>query len=811
MVDGQVDDVFVGRQDELARIGDVWTKMEAGQPWLVSMEGESGIGKTALATEAAPSDGSTVLWARCDPDETDLQYGVIKQLVGGVDRDLRRDRVVLTAAGPTSSSLAVGAELLEVVGAISVAGPVVIIIDDVQWADIRSVEALSFVFRRLSVDPVLVMVLVRGDREHLDEPVRRLLLSTPHRLHLRLSGLSLEDLHPLAAAVSGVSLDPGSARRLLDATQGHTLYVRTVLNDPESLGRLGSEPILPRSLVTVIGDQLSVLPADSRSLLEMLAVVDDRLPLAVVGDSAGVGMPSAAIEPALVAGLVDWWPQEPTCPVWIRHPLQREAIYAGMDPVQRREFHSRAVSLVDDGRAWAHRVACLDGPDESLAGQLEQLEARQVAAGQMASAATHLLWASDISPARVGRERRLLTAGLYLTRLAESRGLELRNAVRASRPCCLRSGVMGVMAVATGQLVEAELRFNEALVEAQDNPDDHALVAAFTLRLAAVHAYRGDGDRAKSFAKTALHMQMLDPAAESQAQTIVAIGTSQTDGPSKALTELAHLDPHPARVEGTHADGLTFRGVFHLLAGDLKRAVADLSASIQLFHKGAPLTVSLHTYSYLVLAQYFSGAWDDALLVAEEGLLEASVHPRPAALPLLHLAATCVPAGRGATGEAEEHAHLAEQALEIGDVSQVRIYSGMARALSCQIAGDFQGLVAALHDWLEDQTLDGHSRMNAVLWRPLLIEGLIGSGQHEQAARVLADLLDGASPVTYLQPGLAWLQGWLAEEQGHPDGEQGRCTSTVKDSARRTARCTGLGCSWPTVASSAGWASAGRQ
>ena len=132
----------------------------------------------------------------------------------------------------------------------------------------------------------------------------------------------------------------------------------------------------------------------------MLAVVDDRLPLAIVGDAAGVSSPSAAIEPALIAGLVDWWPQEPTCPVGIRHPLQREAIYAGMHPGKRREFHSRAISLVDDGRAWRHRVACLDGPDE-IVGQSARATGGQDkwAQAQMASAATHLLWASDISPA----------------------------------------------------------------------------------------------------------------------------------------------------------------------------------------------------------------------------------------------------------------------------------------------------------------------------------------------------------------------------------------------------------------------------
>ncbi len=73
VVDGQVGDSFVGRHDELARIGDVWTKVETGQPWLVSIEGESGIGKTALATGAVRPAGATVLWARCDPAESDLQ------------------------------------------------------------------------------------------------------------------------------------------------------------------------------------------------------------------------------------------------------------------------------------------------------------------------------------------------------------------------------------------------------------------------------------------------------------------------------------------------------------------------------------------------------------------------------------------------------------------------------------------------------------------------------------------------------------------------------------------------------------------
>jgi hypothetical protein len=160
------------------------------------------------------------------------------------------------------------ADVLGVVGEVQDRGPVIIIIDDVQWADGRSVEALSFVFRRPSVDPVLVIVTVRGDRKHLDDRTRRMLLSPAQRLHLRLSGLRLEDLAPLAAAVGVTQLDSTAARVLLEKTDGHTLYVRTVLSDPDHAVRLGSERMMPPSLAAAIRDQLALLSSDTRSMLE---------------------------------------------------------------------------------------------------------------------------------------------------------------------------------------------------------------------------------------------------------------------------------------------------------------------------------------------------------------------------------------------------------------------------------------------------------------------------------------------------------------------------------------------------------------
>ena len=103
-------------------------------------------------------------------------------------------------------------------------------------------------------------------------------------------------------------------------------------------------------------------------------------------------------------------------------------------------------------------------------------------------------------------------------------------------------------------------------------------------------------------------------------------------------------------------------------------------------------------------------------------------HTRRYELPLLHLAAACVPAGRGLAGEAERHAALAEEAAASLDYGQERLFAGMARALFCQAAGDYLGMADALSPWQDDAVLDNRTRLNAVLWRPLLAEGLIGTG-----------------------------------------------------------------------------------
>src|SRR5262249_45035906 len=166
--------------------------------------------------------------------------------------------------------------------------------------------------------------------------------------------------------------------------------------------------------------------------------------------------------------------------------------------------------------------------------------------------------------------------------------------------------------------------------------------------------------------------------------------------------------------------------------------------------QGATLTLGLRAYFSLALAQYLAGAWDEVLLTAEQGFSAAAIHTRRYELPLLHLAAGCVPAGRGMTGEAERHARLAEEAAASLGYGQVRWEGAMARRRGGQAVAFYLGRAAGVGPWREEAALDGRSRMYAVLWRPLLAEGLAGSGQAGPAAAVLDQLRAQSSQASYL-------------------------------------------------------------
>jgi DNA-binding CsgD family transcriptional regulator len=766
-----VEDVFVGRKAELVQLDDVMALVRRGQPWLVTIEGESGVGKTALARQwVGSSPDLTVLWARADQSERDLHYGVVGQLLRPLQQQDRDDDALLAGDISSYNPFSVGAVLLRLLGELLAAGPVAVVVDDVQWADRPSVDALSFMFRRFTVDPVAAIVLVRGDREQLDEPTRRLLLSMTNRHQMAIAGLGIDDVAPLADALGAAPLDARSIERLHCRTGGHALYLHTVLADAEATERIRRDASeVPASLAGAIRDQVALLPPDTRRLLEMLAVVNTATPLALIGEAAGVDAPSAAIGPAVAAGLVDLSQPDMSRRVVIRHRLQRDAVYAGMNAARQRELHARAVPLVDETTAWAHRVAALDHPDEDLAGQLERLGAQDALNGHFVLAATRLQWAADISPGPAERERRTLTSAFQLTAVEEARVEALRPVIEAAQPCALRSCILATMAYFAGELAESEQQFKDAFAEAQSEPGSHLLATMTANRLAAAYSVLGQGARAKKLAQWALAQECLGAAGVGRAHATLAMAVAQTTGPRHALSELAYLNPDPALVPATEIDSLSWRGACRFLVGDLNGAISDIAGALLRVRKGATITSGLRVYGYLAVVQFLAGKWDDALITAEQGFSLATIRPRRPELPLMHLAAGCVAAGRGMTAEAEDHARSAEEVAGSLKYRQETVFAAVARALVCQAAGDYLGMADCLRPWQDDSALDARSRLYGVLWRPLLVEGLVGSGQSAPAARALDRLVEEGAEVAYLQPALAWLEGWMAEQRSTPE------------------------------------------
>ncbi len=210
--------VFVGRVGELARLEAAAAAARRGQPKVVLVEGEGGIGKSSLlARFASALAGATVLRASGDEAEMRSPYGIVGQLTASA-RSAGRSPSTISELSDGVEPLAVGAELVAWLGQVCRGQRMVLaVIDDLQWADRPSARALLFAVRRLQADRVLFVLSAQdGQLCRLGEGWQRFLAGDDRASRIRLGGLGPEDVVALGRALGAGELPRRAARRLID-------------------------------------------------------------------------------------------------------------------------------------------------------------------------------------------------------------------------------------------------------------------------------------------------------------------------------------------------------------------------------------------------------------------------------------------------------------------------------------------------------------------------------------------------------------------------------------------------------------------
>ncbi|WP_199438875.1 ATP-binding protein [Umezawaea beigongshangensis] len=404
-----------GRSDELALISEFLDGVRRGGGVRL-IRGEPGVGKSSLVTAAAElalSGGMRALRASGSEFEADVGYSCLNQLLlpvrGALDRLPPGPREALSVAlgfgaGVPADVLLVCNAALLLVGELAADAPVVLVVDDVHRIDRASAVVLGFVARRLGGRRAGLLLSARtGSASFLD-----------------LRGLSELVVEPLGDEAAGQLLDtrhprmPARVRRrLLDLARGNPLaLVELPATLPGSAQRTGTHPeVVPLSdrLRAIFAARLTALPEATRHVL-LLATFegagDVRVLRAALPDRPGL----ADLAPAERAQLVRV--DDATARIAFRHPLIRSAVVAMSTHEERRTAHlALAGALVEDPerRAW-HLAAAAAGPDEAVAGLLEDAAHRVLLRGDGFAAVAALVRAAELSTTSADRGRRLAEA-----------------------------------------------------------------------------------------------------------------------------------------------------------------------------------------------------------------------------------------------------------------------------------------------------------------------------------------------------------------------------------------------------------------
>lgn len=405
---------LLGRRREQQALADLVDCVRTARSGVLVIRGDAGIGKTALLADvvAGASDLRAIQISGAE-SELELAYAGVQQLcaplLAGIDRLPAPQRDALAVAlglraGPVPDRLLVGLAMLSLLGEAGAEHPTLCIVDDAQWVDHASLQALAFVARRLAADPVVMIFAARtpGPEELAGLP------------ELLLRGLDDADARALLAAVMPGRMDETVRENILTEADGNPLALlelKGALPPAQLAGGYGlaaAKPLATR-IEQTYGRRLRELPPQTRTLLLLAASEPTGEPAWLWAAAARLEVAADASSPAEESGLVTL-----NSRLRFRHPLVRSAIYRNASPSERRQAHAALAAAVsgptaDEHRAW-HRAHAANAPDEAVATELVAAAERARRRGGAAAAAAFLAYAAELTPHPVDRAERALAA-----------------------------------------------------------------------------------------------------------------------------------------------------------------------------------------------------------------------------------------------------------------------------------------------------------------------------------------------------------------------------------------------------------------
>jgi len=753
------------REAELAAIETSLHATAAGEGGLLMIEGEAGAGKTALLEEGvgrAERLGIKVLRARGGEYEREFPYGVVRQLFEPVlERDDGRIQLAGSAAMAAPAFEGVGAEdpfsvqhgLYWLIAEMAEEEPLLIAVDDAQWADVASLQALLYVGRRLDdIRAGLALTVRTGEAEELgvieglrNEPGARLVRPKP---------LSVSAVTALATEEAGSAPTEKFAQASREATGGNPFLLAELFRalaeeevdfaeeSPERLARLAatgaSAAILGRltrlgEVETDVARAVAIL--EPRAELRLVAAISGHSPERVA--EAGARLVSASLfsDAPLLA---------------FAHPLVREAVLTDMGERARRAANARAARLLDDDGAGldtvaAHLLLAEPMADAWVVGRLRAAAASAVGRGAPDTAVGYLRRALGEPPSADGRIAVNRELGFALLRRDDAEGIEVLREVHLLAKT--REERAEVAAVLSNSLMfrarhpEAEAILLDALDESPGLTDRLGINLRLHLLLATLGGFELPPGRYLPDPDTEVATDLVEGRAIlSQSALLYALGM----GPMSFVPRL--VERIGFDVDRERADArVGFPGSPHLLA----LALADRGdLVIERFPNllsGAEMRGTLSgvtgVHGARAYCHFLDGELSEAQVDAETAMrisVEAGFKT-----PLMSWlgAATLAMTARGEPEAAIAlvDRHVAEMEVPPGIPGAVALIGrGRARqALSrhAEACEDFRAAAERV-EWIPLVNPEG------IAWRPGLALSLMALGDTEEAGRLAAECLE---------------------------------------------------------------------